>query len=773
MPNSWQGKAMSQPLRILIVEDSEDDVVLLRRVLRRGGYEVTCEVVETPEAMRSALESQDWDVITSDHAMPHFSAPAALALAKKLRPDIPFIIVSGEINLNLAIALMKGGANDYIQKAELARLVPGIENELQNVAMRREQRKMEETLRRSERDFSTLVENAPDMIVRFDSHLRYIYCNRAVERQLGVPANTLIGKTPLEIGNLTEKNEFIQRALTKVLETGTELEVEQSVPTPTGLKYYQTRIVPERDSQGRIESLLAISRDITEHEQMEDALRESEAQFRAIVEDMPGIVYSFSPKRGGVYYSPRVLDVFGYSPEELYAQPMLWNNSIHPDDLPRIQQIIRETANGKPFHVEYRIRDAYGQWLWFDDRSFRYQMDNGDVIINGLAMDITEHKQAEEALREAHWRMESIIESTRVGTWEWNVQTGETVFNEVWAQIAGYSLAELAPVNIRTWAALAHPEDRQQSDDLLKRHFAGELPYYDYECRMEHKDGHWIWIHDRGQVITRTADGKPLMMFGTHTDITERKLSEMKIRQLNAELERRVLERTRQLEAINKELEAFNYSVSHDLRAPLRRIKIFTQALQDDNNLQSPESLHMIERIVVSVERMNALVEALLKLARFSRSEIKRQAVDLSAMVQRIAAELQQNQPARPVEFVIAEGITVNGDAQLLQIVLENLLDNALKFTAKNASARIEFGLAPQVDGSAACFVRDNGAGFNMEYAHRLFGTFQRLHSEEEFPGIGIGLATVQRIIHRHGGRVWAEGAVGVGAVVYFTVGGT
>lgn len=226
---------------------------------------------------------------------------------------------------------------------------------------------------------------------------------------------------------------------------------------------------------------------------------------------------------------------------------------------------------------------------------------------------------------------------------------------------------------------------------------------------------------------------------------------------------------TKQLEAANKELEAFSYSVSHDLRAPLRRIDGFSQILIEDYaaqlNLQGKQYL---TRMRENVRRMSELIDDLLSLSQVTRTQISRQSVDLSALAQTIATNLQQTQPEREVEFIIAEGIIVNGDKRLLQIVLENLLANAWKFTAIS-QARIEIGVT-QHEGQPVYFVRDNGVGFDMTYAERLFNTFQRLHSTAEFPGTGIGLAIVQRIIHRHGGRVWAEGAVGQGATFYFTV---
>jgi signal transduction histidine kinase len=227
-----------------------------------------------------------------------------------------------------------------------------------------------------------------------------------------------------------------------------------------------------------------------------------------------------------------------------------------------------------------------------------------------------------------------------------------------------------------------------------------------------------------------------------------------------------------QLQAINKELEAFSYSVSHDLRAPLRHIDGFSKALLDEcgDQLDAQGKSHL-QRVRESVKRMSELIEDLLRLSRVTRSEMVNERVDLSEMAHAVATDLQKTQPERRAEFIIPPAVMVEGDGRLLRVMLENLIGNAWKFTQKRAQTRIEFG-ATQHEGRRAYFVRDNGAGFDMTYAGKLFGPFQRLHTAEEFPGTGIGLATVQRIIHRHGGRIWAEGAVGMGATFYFTLTG-
>jgi PAS domain S-box-containing protein len=334
----------------------------------------------------------------------------------------------------------------------------------------------------------------------------------------------------------------------------------------------------------------------------------------------------------------------------------------------------------------------------------------------------------------------------------------ETLFGYAREEALGRSSHELLHTD--------HPSGMAQIDAMLER------------------DGQW-----KGELIQTTKDGRKLIVealwtlavdaegnktvLEANSNITERKRAEEEVRLLNVELEERVRSRTAALEAANRELEAFAHSVSHDLRAPLRGIDGWSLALLEDCGERLDAQGHKyLDRVRSEAQRMGGLIDDLLHLSRVGRAELVPRTVDLTSLAGTIVARLKEANPDRSIEFIVAPQLKCTGDARLLEIALTNLLANAVKFTGPRTSARIEFGQVTD-QGSPAFFVRDNGVGFDMAYAGMLFAPFQRLHKTSEFPGSGIGLATVQRVIHRHGGRIWAEARVGAGATFYFTLGAT
>jgi PAS domain S-box-containing protein len=382
--------------------------------------------------------------------------------------------------------------------------------------------------------------------------------------------------------------------------------------------------------------------------------------------------------------------------------------------------------------------------------------------------DITLKRKNEELLLITIQRLELATTSASMGVWDWDLQVGTMTWDDRMFELYGASHGEIQGT-VQDWKDGLHPEDLDRAIAECEAAIRGEAPF-NTKFRVKHRNGTVLWIKANA-VVLRDQQGKPVRMIGLNQDITEQHNVQEEFRGLSRDLEKRVEERTAQLEYANKEMEAFSYSVSHDLRAPLQTIKGFSEILLEEYCGQLDDNgKRYLHRIRASTQRMGDLITDLLKLSKTSHSELTLADCDLSRLCSEIANGLTMANSSCRVEIAIQPGIMVQADHHLMRVVLENLLGNAWKFTSKRQDPKIEVGETVSTSGERAFFVRDNGAGFDMAHADKLFNAFQRLHSASDFEGTGIGLAIVQRIIHRHGGRIWTEARPGEGATFFFTL---
>ena len=479
--------------------------------------------------------------------------------------------------------------------------------------------------------------------------------------------------------------------------------------------------------------------------------------------DEHSIVAITDPQGRITFVNDKFCAISQYSREELLGQDhRIINSGHHPKEF--IRDLWTTIARGKVWKGEIKNKAKDGSFYWVDTTIVPFLNEAGKprkyVAIRTV---ITERKQAEEAAS----RLAAIVQSSDDAIVGKDLRGIVTSWNAGAEYLFGYRASEMIGQSI---TRIIPPERQAEEADILGRIGRGEIVRHFETVRLR-KDGSALDVSVTVSPIKDPA-GKVIGASKVARDITERRKAEDTIRQLNAGLEQRVIERTAALEAANKELEAFSYSVSHDLRAPLRAVDGFSQAVLEDFGPQLPEAgQRYLLTIREGAQKMGALIDDLLTFSRLSRAALNKQEVDADKMVRGVIDDLRPLQEGRRIELRVGELPSCEGAPALLRQVWVNLVSNAFKYTQKREIAVVEIGCEPAPEG-VAYFVRDNGTGFDMRYANKLFGVFQRLHRAEEYEGNGVGLALVQRIIHRHGGRVWAEAVVDRGATFYFTLKG-
>lgn len=620
-----------------------------------------------------------------------------------------------------------------------------------------EQKKALEAINKNEERYRNTLDQMLEGCQIIGSDWKYIYLNRTAEIHNRKPNSELLGKRYMDVWPGIENTTVFKR-IEQVLQKRVPNHLENEFVFPDGsIGWFDLSIQPVP------EGVFILSIDITERKQKEQQLYESEFRFSRLYENGPFGMAMVDSDFRFIKVNPAYSALMGYTEEEL--QKMTFNEITHPEDVPKdiphVLKLIKKEISVYKAEKRYIRKDGVEIWASLTITS---NFNNEGKFLYNLAIveDISKTKKAEEELRRSKKLLAETESVGRVGGWEFSMDTLITIWTDEVYRIHEVDLD--FNHNVNTGISFYTPASQPIIEQAVQRAIEfGES--FDVELEIITAKGNLRSVHSIGKV-----DAENRRIYGFFQDITERRQAEQAVQKLNSELEQRVIERTFQLEAANKELEAFSYSVSHDLRAPLRHINGYVELLNNRFMDNLPEkALHYLSTIADSTKQMGSLIDDLLQFSRTGRQELNKAKFDMNVLVNEIIDNIKKDSKHLKINWSIQELPEVFGDISMLRQVWVNLIENAVKYTRFIDSA--EISIAVRAEKSNYVFsIRDNGVGFDMKYAHKLFGVFQRLHSQADFEGTGIGLANVQRIVIKHNGKVWAEAEPNKGATFYFSL---
>ncbi|WP_226889149.1 PAS domain S-box protein [Nostoc sp. MG11] len=693
-----------------------------------------------------------------------------------IRPYVEQVLAGQQVTFESQVPYIDGDLRyvsaTYIPRLNTQGTVEGFVALVSDISNRKQ---AEATLRESEARFRQMTDTAPVLVWMSGTDK---LCNYLNQPWLDFTGRTL----EQEMGNGwtqgVHPNDF-QRCLDTYINA---FDARQNFQMEYRLRHFDGEYrwildagVPRFASTGKFLGYIGSCVDIHDRKLAEEALRESKERLSFALESAELGDWDLDLRNQTAHRSLRHDQIFGYEsllPEWTYE---MFLEHVVPEDRALVDAKFRTAlTNNNIWNFECRIRRADGELRWIWARGHIYHNAQGEAVrMLGLIADISERKLAEEALRQSEERTRLAIKVARLGTWAYNPSTNLVKFDERMCEIWGEpDDAVIIPLPIIM--ERIHPDDQARVASSVNTALDPKLSgAYKIDYRLVWPDGseRWVSAYGQAQFEGEGVSRRSLELIGTALDITDRKLAEIALQQLNEILEQGIKERTAQLEAANQELESFSYSVSHDLRAPFRHIAGFVELLQKRLNSTSLDetSQRYLRTIAQTAKQAGILIDELLTFSRMGRSEMRSITLNMDQLVREVKRDLVTETIGRTIHWHIAPLPEVQGDPSMLRLVLRNLIGNAIKYTLTRTSAEITIGSINH-ENEVIFFVQDNGVGFNMQYVHKLFGVFQRLHSDLEFEGTGVGLANVQRIIYRHNGRVWAEGVVDNGATFYFSL---